>query len=619
MWDFLWKGLAWWEKRQFKIGISLVVIFLIWIAYDVGVAVTSSQIPVLNGPISGQWHVTDLSHYLDHEKGGLLRLDTDNVARFQSSEGKIYLMPYFGDEINEKVLEQIEKSNVQVDGHIKIETMASRHSDALIYILLDIGTKSMLLVFYGLMAVLLFKYWKGGALLGPQKFRHITRTSSEKVHFSDVAGQEGPKREITEVVDYLKNPEPFKRVGAKPIKGVLLYGPPGNGKTMLAKAVAGEANADFIEQSASTFMELYVGAGAKAVRQLFDEARKHAPCVIFIDEIDAMGSSRSKAQHTEYNQTLLALLTEMDGFGSNEGIVVMAATNRVEDLDEALVRPGRFDRKVRIPLPGRLDRLAILKQHAQALPSVNVSLEKWADQTPGFSGAELAALVNEAAYEAASRQQEIITDEAFALARDKIMLGVRDKGRRPSAKDLKIIALHELGHAVARLSFGQKIEKISVEPRGMSLGATVVQFEEGYDRLLQTQEEIHQDLVVLMGGRAAEEVFLGKVTGGAADDMEKASNMAREVIRRFGFSPDGHHVSYIPEHSELLKDIEAKAGQWVQKAYDEAKEMVQAHKEGIASAVEPLLLNESIDGKTLEKILSSTFTPKKEKYVFSTI
>lgn len=606
MWNWLWRGLAWWEKRQLKIGFCLGAIFLIWVAYDVGIIVSMTSNPSLNGPVTGRWDTTQLADYLKDNKGGILRLETDDVARYQTVDGKLYVIPNFGDDVSQSLLDTIQKKNVTVDGRIHIETTASRRANTLLYILLDIATKSALLVFYGVIMVIGFRHWKGGALAGNQKFRHISRTSREMVHFSDVAGQEGPKREITEVVDYLKDPTPFLKVGAKPIRGVLLYGPPGNGKTMLAKAVAGEANADFIEQSASSFMELYVGAGAKSVRQLFIEARKNSPCVIFIDEIDAMGSSRSKAQHNEYSQTLNALLTEMDGFGNNEGIVVMAATNRVEDLDDALVRPGRFDRKVRIPLPGRIDRLAILRQHARHLPAISASLERWADQTPGFSGADLAALVNEAAYEAASKHEDVITDDAFSLARDKVLMGVRDKGRRPSAVDLKTIAIHELGHAVIRLSFGQKIDKISIEPRGLSLGATVLQYDEEFDQVLQNQKEIHQSLVILMGGRAAEEVFFGFVTGGAADDMEKASAMSREAIRRYGFSHDGQHVSYVPEHIDLLREIELKAAIWVAKAYSEAKMLVTDKKVEIENACEPLLQEQTIDGATLSKILGYT-------------
>ena len=599
MFSWLWKTLEWWNRHQWRIGLVLATFFLIWVAYDVGVLVAMRHNSSLDGPVSARWSTEQLAGWMDKNAGGALRLDSDQTARFRTPDGKIYVLPDFGRTVSKGLLDQIEKNGVDVDGGIQIETTASRRSNTLLYIILDILIKSGVLAFYVAVTFFAVRHFRGAALAGGQKFRHITRSSPSVVHFADVAGHEGPKREITEVVDFLKNPEPFRKVGARPIKGVLLFGPPGNGKTLIAKAVAGEANADFIEQSASSFMELYVGAGAKAVRQLFAEARKHAPCVIFIDEIDAMGSSRSKSPHAEYSQTLNALLTEMDGFNPNEGIVVMAATNRVEDLDEALVRPGRFDRKVHIPLPGRADRLSILQRHARNLPAISASLERWADQTPGFSGAELASLVNEAAYEAASHKEDTITDKAFSLARDKILIGVQDKGRRPSPQELRTIAIHELGHALVRLSFGQKVEKISVEPRGRSLGVTVVEFEEGHDVLLQTRRQIHEELVTMMGGRAAEEVFYGYVTGGAADDMERASSLAREAIRRYGFSWKGEAMPYVPEHSDLLREIEIQAAEWVKGAYQEAVSLVGQNRAGIELALAPLLRDETIDGKSL--------------------
>lgn len=413
-----------------------------------------------------------------------------------------------------------------------------------------------------------------------------------KTTFEDVAGLTGPKQEVREIVEYLKSPMMFEATGARGPKGILFYGPPGNGKTLLAKAVAGEAGIKFIEQNASSFVQLFSGAGAMSVRRLFREARNSAPCVIFIDEIDAVGASRfgGAQSHEERLQTLNALLAEMDGMASNEGIVVMAATNQPDALDPALLRPGRFDRKVMIPLPGREDRKQILAQYlAKIKIEPNFNTETLVRQSAGFSGADLANWCNEAAIEASRAKSKTVTAEHFNLSRDRILIGPRNHGISMSEKERNVTAWHEAGHALMRLSTGGKVDKVSILPRGQALGVTVSLPEE--DSVFRTRDHMDKELQVLMGGRASEELFCGEISTGASNDMLRASDIARAGILQYGFGTLG---PYVPQATKLIEEQERLAAEWVQAAYNKAKETLLDKKDEVEALRNRLMTEEEV-------------------------
>ncbi len=365
-----------------------------------------------------------------------------------------------------------------------------------------------------------------------------------KVRFKDVAGLEEEKQEVAELIDFLKNPKKFQRLGARIPKGVLLVGPPGTGKTLLAKAVAGEANVPFYYISGSDFVELFVGVGASRVRDMFKQAKHTAPCLIFIDEIDAVGRQRGTGLgggHDEREQTLNQLLTEMDGFGANEGIIIIAATNRPDVLDPALLRPGRFDRQVTVSLPDQKERLAILKVHARDkifAPSVN--LENISKRTPGFSGADLENLLNEAALLTVRRNKNAIGMSEIDEATDRVLMGPAKTSRKITEKEKRLVSIHEAGHAVIgiKLEDANDVHKITIIPRGMAGGYTMMLPKEE-KMAVTTKNELMAQIVGLLGGRVAEELFLGEITTGASDDFSKATKIARAMVTEYGMSDLG--------------------------------------------------------------------------------
>ena len=365
-----------------------------------------------------------------------------------------------------------------------------------------------------------------------------------KVRFKDVAGLKEEKEEVAEIIDFLKNPKKFQKMGARIPKGVLLEGPPGTGKTLLARAVAGEANVPFYYISGSDFVELFVGVGASRVRDMFKQAKASAPCLIFIDEIDAVGRQRGTGLgggHDEREQTLNQLLTEMDGFGVNEGIIVMAATNRPDVLDPALLRPGRFDRQVTVGLPDPTERLDILKVHAKGkILASNVSLENLSHRTPGFSGADLENLLNEAALLAVRRDKEKITMAEIDEATDRVLMGPAKVSRKYNDKEKQLVAIHESGHAVVglKLEDAEDVHKITIIPRGYAGGYTMMMPKEE-KMAVQTKNELLARITGLLGGRVAEELFLGEMTTGASDDFSKATKIARAMVTQYGMSDLG--------------------------------------------------------------------------------
>ena len=446
---------------------------------------------------------------------------------------------------------------------------------------------------------------------------------SVKVTFADVAGIEEAKAEVEEIIEFLKDPQKFSKLGGKIPKGVLLVGPPGTGKTLLAKAIAGEADVPFFSISGSDFVEMFVGVGASRVRDLFDQAKKNAPCIIFIDEIDAVGRHRGAGLgggHDEREQTLNQLLVEMDGFEGNEGIIIIAATNRPDVLDPALLRPGRFDRQIVVPVPDVKGRLAILGVHTQKLPlAEDVDLEKIARGTPGFSGADLSNLVNEAALIAARRSKEMVDMSDFEFAKDKVLMGVERRSMVLSETERKNTAYHEAGHAlVAKLTPGtDPIHKVSIIPRGRALGVT--QQLPIDDRYTYTRDFLQKTLSVLMGGRAAEELVFNQMTTGAGNDIERATELARKMVTEWGMSERlgplafgkkdeqivlGREIAKHKNYSEkTAEEIDAEITNIVKGAYEKAKKLLEENFQVLDSLAKALLERETLESHDIDEII----------------
>jgi len=458
---------------------------------------------------------------------------------------------------------------------------------------------------------------------GKSRAKLISPTQ-KRVTFKDVAGVEEAKQELQEIIEFLKDPRKFQRLGGRIPKGVLLVGAPGTGKTLLARAVAGEANVPFFSISGSDFVEMFVGVGASRVRDLFDQAKKHAPCLIFIDEIDAVGRQRGTGLgggHDEREQTLNQLLVEMDGFDSNEGIIVIAATNRPDILDTALLRPGRFDRRIVVPMPDVKGREEILGVHARRVPLCeDVNLKVIARSTPGFSGADLANLINEAALMAARKSQNCVTMRDLEEAKDKVLMGVERKSMIISEEDKRNTAFHEAGHALAAalLPEADPIHKVTIIPRGLALGLT--QQLPLSDRYTYTKDYLEAQLTVLLAGRAAEELILGKITTGASNDLEKATEIARKMVCQWGMSDLGPlsfgerddliflgrelaaHKNF-SEHTAELIDNEVK--KIVGKAFDRAKSLIDANRDKLFKIAEALLEKEILSSDEIAALIGS--------------
>jgi cell division protease FtsH len=461
-----------------------------------------------------------------------------------------------------------------------------------------------------------------GGLMGIGSARaKVFDTDRPTTRFSDVAGYEGAKREISEVVDFLRNPERYTRAGATGPKGVLMVGPPGTGKTLMARAVAGEADVPFLSVTGSSFVELFVGVGASRVRDLFATARKQAPAIIFIDEIDAIGQRRGSTlvANDEREQTLNQMLAEMDGFEPSTGIVVLAATNRPETLDPALLRPGRFDRQVEIPLPNRAERLAILQVHARDKHlAPDADLDVVARGTPGFSGADLANLINEAAINAVRQGREVITAADLSEARDRILLGRREASNALLPEEKRAVAVHEGGHAlVAALSpHADPVAKVTILPAGQALGVTEQLPVD--ERHLYPESYLRDSLAVRLGGRAAELLVLGEASSGAANDLASATQLANRMVREFGMSPRLGPVGFSSGAATYLGNEEVRSRTYAeatQRVIDEevtrllkeaeqtAMALLSDHRLALDRLVELLLEKETVDGEEVERVL----------------
>ena len=457
----------------------------------------------------------------------------------------------------------------------------------------------------------------GGGIfsVGKSKARMYEKGNAIGVTFKDVAGQEGAKQEVQEIVDFLKNPQKYTDLGGKIPKGALLVGPPGTGKTLLAKAVAGEAEVPFFSMSGSDFVEMFVGVGASRVRDLFRQAKEKAPCIIFIEEIDAVGRARSKnpamGGNDERENTLNALLTEMDGFGTNSGVIILAATNRVDMLDSALLRAGRFDREIHVDLPGLNERKAIFLVHLKPIKiDDTVDIDLLARQTPGFSGADIANVCNEAALIAARHDKKAVCKQDFLDAVDRIVGGLEKKTKVMTADEKRSIALHEAGHATISwfCRYANPLIKVTIVPRGQALGAAWYLPEE---RQITTKEQMLDEMCSLMGGRAAEELFTGHISSGAMNDLERATKSAYGMVAYLGMSESLPNLCYYnqseysfqkPYSETTAKKIDEEVLKMVNEQYTRAKNILMQHKEGHNALAELLIQKEVIMAEDVEKI-----------------
>ncbi len=454
--------------------------------------------------------------------------------------------------------------------------------------------------------------------IGKSRAQLYDKNTNVNVTFKDVAGLEEAKVEIMEVVDFLKNPEKYTKLGGKIPKGVLLVGPPGTGKTLLAKSVAGEANVPFFSLSGSDFVEMFVGVGASRVRDLFNNAKSKAPCIIFIDEIDAIGRARGKNALTggndERESTLNQLLTEMDGFGTNSGVIVLAATNRADILDKALLRAGRFDRQIYVELPDIVGRKEIFEVHMRNLKLGNdVDKEFLAKQTPGFSGADIANVCNEAALMAARKGKEEIDKQDFLDAVDRIIGGLEKKNKIITAEEKKVIAFHEAGHATTSwlLQYAHPLVKVTIVPRGNSLGAAWYLPEE---RQITTKEQMYHEMIATLGGRAAEQVVFGQISTGALSDLEKVTKQAFAMVTYYGLDDEIGNISYYdstgqqdysltkPYSEKTAETIDQQVSKIIEKAYQEAIAILTSHRDGLSQLATKLIEEEVIFGEDLERI-----------------
>ena len=512
-------------------------------------------------------------------------------------------------------------NQIRRDNHIELSSRESDHTWE--KVLFWFGPLLMLVLFFVIMSRIANRQMGSGGAggifnVGKSKAKIYDGKTSTNVTFKDVAGLAGAKEEVVEVVDFLKNPKKYTALGGKIPKGVLLVGPPGTGKTLLAKAVAGEANVPFFSMSGSDFVEMFVGVGASRVRDLFEEAKKKAPCIIFIDEIDAVGRARSRGglsnANDERENTLNQLLTEMDGFGTNNGVIVMAATNRADILDKALLRAGRFDRQIYVELPDIEERKAIFEVHMKGLKLGNdIDKDFLSKQTPGFSGADIANVCNEAALVAARKDKALIEKQDFLDAIDRIIGGLEKRSKVITTEEKRTIAYHESGHASVswQLRWGQPLVKVTIVPRGKALGAAWYLPEE---RQITTYEQMFDEITSLVAGRAAEEVVFGQISTGALNDLERATKMAFSLVAYYGMSPKIGNISYYdstgqsewnftkPFSEQTNEAIDGEVKRMVEEAYQRAKEIILASRDKLDELANVLFEREVIFREDVEKI-----------------
>jgi cell division protease FtsH len=526
---------------------------------------------------------------------------------------------------NDQIKNEVYKKATEVvNGKPKVEKFED-DSGSSSYIWPMLITWAPLLFIIGIWVFMLRQMQSGGnkALSFGKSRAKLLNNQQKRVTFKDVAGVEEAKEELQEIIEFLKEPQKFQKLGGRIPKGVLMMGPPGTGKTLLARAIAGEANVPFFSISGSDFVEMFVGVGASRVRDLFEQGKKNAPCIVFIDEIDAVGRHRGAGLgggHDEREQTLNQLLVEMDGFESNDGVILIASTNRPDVLDPALLRPGRFDRRVVVSRPDVRGREGILKVHTRKIPlGEDVDISVIARGTPGFTGADLANLVNEAALNAARYNKKLVAMGDFELAKDKVLMGAERKSMVISNEEKRVTAYHEAGHTLVGLKVpnADPVHKVTIIPRGMALGVTQ-QLPEG-DRHNYSEEYLLGQIAILMGGRIAEDTFLGSITTGASNDIERATELARAMVCEYGMSEMGPLTfgkkeeqiflgREIAQHRDFSEETAIKIDEQVKKIvtaqFDRAKSIIEENRDTMVRLAECLLERETLDSVEIRRIIA---------------
>ncbi|MEP6719584.1 MAG: ATP-dependent zinc metalloprotease FtsH [bacterium] len=544
-----------------------------------------------------------------------------NEAIAVDTQNQEYRIQLTSDQIKNTIYN---KSQEKIDGKTKVAKFED-DSGSSSYIWPMLITWAPLLFIIGIWVFMLRQMQSGGnkALSFGKSRAKLLNNQQKRVTFKDVAGVEEAKEELQEIIEFLKEPQKFQKLGGRIPKGVLMMGPPGTGKTLLARAIAGEANVPFFSISGSDFVEMFVGVGASRVRDLFEQGKKNAPCIVFIDEIDAVGRHRGAGLgggHDEREQTLNQLLVEMDGFESNDGVILIASTNRPDVLDPALLRPGRFDRRVVVSRPDVRGREGILKVHTRKIPlGEDVDISVIARGTPGFTGADLANLVNEAALNAARYNKKLVAMNDFELAKDKVLMGAERKSMVISNEEKRVTAYHEAGHTLVGLKVpnADPVHKVTIIPRGMALGVTQ-QLPEG-DRHNYSEEYLLGQIAILMGGRIAEDTFLGSITTGASNDIERATELARAMVCEYGMSEMGPLTfgkkeeqiflgREIAQHRDFSEETAIKIDEQVKKIvtaqFDRAKAIIEENRDTMIRLAECLLERESLDGVEIRRIIA---------------
>jgi len=564
--------------------------------------------------------LTQLEQKIQNRELASLTVKQSETVAVEKTTGKTFVVQLSNEHTKAEILKQARES---VEGKSRVDSVQEEGSSSLWWPAL----------YYLLPFVLIFGFWifmlrqmqSGGnkALSFGKSRAKLLSNQQKRVTFKDVAGVEEAKEELQEIIEFLKEPQKFQKLGGRIPKGVLMMGPPGTGKTLLARAIAGEANVPFFSISGSDFVEMFVGVGASRVRDLFEQGKKNAPCIIFIDEIDAVGRHRGAGLgggHDEREQTLNQLLVEMDGFESNDGVILIASTNRPDVLDPALLRPGRFDRRVVVSRPDVRGREGILKVHTRKIPlGEDVDISIIARGTPGFTGADLANLVNEAALNAARYNKKVVAMPDFELAKDKVLMGAERKSMVISNDEKRVTAYHEAGHTLVGLKVpnADPVHKVTIIPRGMALGVTQ-QLPEG-DRHNYTKEYLLGQISILMGGRIAEETFLGNITTGASNDIEKATELSRAMVCEYGMSDLGPLTfgkkeeqiflgREIAQHRDYSEEtsirIDSEVRKIVTEQYERARKIIEENRDTMVRLAEALLEHESLDGVQIRRVVA---------------
>ncbi len=588
---------------------------LVWVLMIVGAVVIYA---VLN---RGASNITEISYSelvqsINSKEVDSAIIKPGEVTGEMKTSHKKFTSKISGDAVAAKLTEELVKNGT----NFKFDTSSSTGLLANILI-----TWAPILLIAAFWIFMLRQMQSGGnkALSFGKSRAKLLSNQQKRVTFKDVAGVEEAKEELQEIIEFLKEPQKFQKLGGRIPKGVLMMGPPGTGKTLLARAIAGEANVPFFSISGSDFVEMFVGVGASRVRDLFEQGKKNAPCIVFIDEIDAVGRHRGAGLgggHDEREQTLNQLLVEMDGFESNDGVILIASTNRPDVLDPALLRPGRFDRRVIVNRPDVRGREGILAVHTRKIPlGEDVDVSVIARGTPGFTGADLANLVNEAALNAARFNKKVVAMYDFEWAKDKVMMGAERKSAVMSEEEKKTTAYHEAGHTIIGMKVpnADPVHKVTIIPRGMALGLTQ-QLPEG-DRYTHSSEYIEGSIAILMGGRLAEEIYLGKITTGASNDIERATEMARKMVCEFGMSSLGPLTfgkkeeqiflgREIAQHQDYSEDTAIKIDQEVMRIvmdqYERARQIMLENKDTTERLALALLVKETLDAVQIRRIIA---------------